>query len=54
VTSRGIAMVFQSYALLPHLSAADNITFGTFGLSVRGTPRVESRGGLIEWQSFSI
>ena len=31
-------MVFQSYALLPHLSAADNITFG---LSVRGTPQAE-------------
>lgn len=36
--ARGVAMVFQSYALLPHLSAADNITFG---LSVRGTPRPE-------------
>lgn len=36
--ARGVAMVFQSYALLPHLSAADNITFG---LSVRGVPRVE-------------
>ena len=36
--ARGVAMVFQSYALLPHLSAADNITFG---LSVRGTPRLE-------------
>jgi sn-glycerol 3-phosphate transport system ATP-binding protein len=36
--ARGVAMVFQSYALLPHLSAADNITFG---LSVRGTPRME-------------
>ena len=36
--ARGIAMVFQSYALLPHLSAADNITFG---LSVRRTPRME-------------
>jgi sn-glycerol 3-phosphate transport system ATP-binding protein len=36
--ARGVAMVFQSYALLPHLSAADNITFG---LSVRRTPRIE-------------
>ena len=26
--ARGVAMVFQSYALLPHLCAADNITFG--------------------------
>ena len=36
--ARGVAMVFQSYALLPHMSAADNITFG---LSVRRTPRME-------------
>lgn len=33
---RGIAMVFQSYALFPHLSVAQNITFG---LSVRGESR---------------
>jgi sn-glycerol 3-phosphate transport system ATP-binding protein len=30
--ARGLAMVFQNYALFPHLSVADNITFG---LSVR-------------------
>ncbi|MDM0074039.1 ABC transporter ATP-binding protein [Variovorax sp. J2P1-59] len=36
---RGIAMVFQNYALFPHLSVADNITFG---LSVRKTPAAES------------
>lgn len=36
--ARGVAMIFQSYALLPHLTVADNITFG---LSVRGVPRVE-------------
>jgi sn-glycerol 3-phosphate transport system ATP-binding protein len=34
--SRGISMVFQSYALFPHLTVADNITFG---LSVRGESR---------------
>lgn len=37
-SSRGVAMVFQSYALFPHLTVADNITFG---LSVRGTPKAE-------------
>jgi sn-glycerol 3-phosphate transport system ATP-binding protein len=37
-SARGVAMVFQSYALFPHLSVADNITFG---LSVRGTPKAE-------------
>ncbi len=36
---RGIAMVFQNYALFPHLSVADNITFG---LSVRKTPADET------------
>jgi sn-glycerol 3-phosphate transport system ATP-binding protein len=34
--ARGVAMVFQSYALFPHLSVADNITFG---LSVRGVSK---------------
>ena len=39
---RGLAMVFQNYALFPHLSVADNITFG---LSVRkvGTTETASR-----------
>ena len=35
---RGIAMVFQNYALFPHLNVADNITFG---LSVRRLPAAE-------------
>jgi len=35
---RGVAMVFQSYALYPHMTVAENIGFG---LSVRGTPRAE-------------
>jgi ABC-type sugar transport system ATPase subunit len=35
---RDIAMVFQSYALYPHLSVRDNLGFG---LKVRGTPRAE-------------
>jgi sn-glycerol 3-phosphate transport system ATP-binding protein len=36
---RGVAMVFQSYALFPHLSVRDNILFG---LKIRRVPR-ESR-----------
>jgi sn-glycerol 3-phosphate transport system ATP-binding protein len=35
---RRIAMVFQSYALFPHLNVAENIVFG---LKVRGIARVE-------------
>lgn len=35
---RGTAMVFQSYALYPHLTVRENIAFG---LSVRKTPKVE-------------
>ena len=37
---RNIAMVFQNYALFPHLSVADNIVFG---LQVRHTPRAQQR-----------
>lgn len=35
---RGIAMVFQSYALYPHMSVYDNMAFG---LKLAGTPRPE-------------
>jgi len=35
---RGVAMVFQNYALFPHLTVAQNIVFG---LQVRRVPRAE-------------
>ena len=35
---RGIAMVFQSYALYPHMTVHDNMAFG---LKMRGTPRAD-------------
>jgi sn-glycerol 3-phosphate transport system ATP-binding protein len=40
---RGIAMVFQNYALFPHLNVAQNIGFG---LSVRGLPAQEHQARL--------
>ena len=36
--SRDLAMVFQTYALYPHLSVYDNLAFG---LKVRGAPKAE-------------
>ncbi len=41
--SRDLAMVFQSYALFPHLSVAENIAFG---LKVRGVGRAEREARL--------
>src|SRR5262245_28137490 len=35
---RDVAMVFQNYALYPHLSVADNMAFG---LRMRGVPEAE-------------
>ncbi len=42
---RGVAMVFQNYALFPHLNVAQNIGFG---LSVRKVPAEEARRRLAE------
>jgi sn-glycerol 3-phosphate transport system ATP-binding protein len=39
-SKRNLSMVFQSYALFPHLSVADNILFG---LSIRGVPKAEQK-----------
>jgi sn-glycerol 3-phosphate transport system ATP-binding protein len=43
--ARMIGMVFQNYALFPHLSVADNILFG---LKLRGTPKAERQHRLEE------
>ena len=42
-SSRNISMVFQSYALFPHMSVADNILFG---LQVRKTPKEDQAARL--------
>jgi ABC-type Fe3+/spermidine/putrescine transport system ATPase subunit len=42
---RQIGMMFQSYALFPHLSAADNIGYG---LKVRGVVKAEARRRVAE------
>jgi len=39
--ARGVAMVFQSYALFPHLTAAENIVFGLRARSVPPTERTK-------------
>ncbi len=42
---RNIAMVFQNYALFPHLTVAENIGFG---LRIRGTSKAERRPKVAE------
>jgi len=37
-SQRGLGIVFQSYALFPHMTAAENVAFG---LEMRGMPRAE-------------
>jgi len=48
--ARNIAMVFQSYALYPHMSVADNIAFP---LKARGVPRSE-QAQLIRWAAGAL
>jgi multiple sugar transport system ATP-binding protein len=43
--SRDIAMVFQSYALFPHMTVRQNLAFGT---KVRREPRAQSRARVAE------
>ncbi|MCH7342881.1 sn-glycerol-3-phosphate ABC transporter ATP-binding protein UgpC [Pelomonas sp. CA6] len=43
--ARGLAMVFQSYALYPHMTVAQNMSFG---LKLAGTPRAEVERAVAE------
>ena len=42
---RNIGVVFQSYALFPHLTVGENIAFG---LKARGTPKTEIAAGVVQ------
>jgi multiple sugar transport system ATP-binding protein len=44
-SERGLAMVFQSYALYPHMSVADNMAFS---LRLAGVPKEERRAKVLE------
>jgi sn-glycerol 3-phosphate transport system ATP-binding protein/multiple sugar transport system ATP-binding protein len=46
---RDVAMVFQSYALYPHLTVKENLAFG---LKLRGTPQVEIESRIGEASSM--
>src|SRR5262252_5318158 len=53
---RGTAMMFQSYALFPHLTAVDNVAFS---LKMRGVPKAERRAqamdllGLVDMAGYA-
>ncbi len=42
---RGVAMVFQSYAIFPHMTVRENVAFG---LTIAGTPRAEKERKVVE------
>jgi len=42
---RGLGLVFQSYALFPHMTAAQNVAFG---LEMRGVPKAERASRVAE------
>ena len=47
--TRGIGMVFQNYALFPHLTAAANVEFG---LKMRGETKATRRRRASDWLAF--
>ena len=48
---RDIAMVFQNYALYPHMTVEENLAFG---LKLRHTPRRRSGGGSVTRPACSV
>src|SRR3954462_6218703 len=46
--ARGVAMVFQSYALFPHLNVAENIAFGLKARRVPASERTRRLGRAVE------
>ncbi|WP_138503202.1 ABC transporter ATP-binding protein [Nostoc sp. PA-18-2419] len=49
---RDIAMVFQNYALYPHMSVYDNIAFGLRRRGSRGAEEQRSRGENTSWSPY--
>ena len=52
--SRGIGMIFQDYALFPHLNVADNILFGVQGLTaLQKAHRLEEMLSLVKLEGLA-
>lgn len=52
--NRGVGMVFQNYALFPHLTVAENISFGLHRMSRRERQkRLEEMLGLVKMQEYA-
>ena len=43
--NRGVAMVFQTYAIFPHMTVRENVAFG---LTIAGTPKAEKEASVAE------
>ena len=53
--ARGVAMVFQHYALYPHMTIADNMAFGLKNIGIRKdeiTRRIDEAARILELQDY--